>query len=95
MDLTKIIAGVKTAAAALGLTNAEDVGKLLVAFIQALPAIEKGILSAEPFILAGVELIKNGGAPTDQQWAEQLERLAANSKVLEDTVAADDEGLIP
>lgn len=97
INLVAVAAAIKTAAAALGINSAEDVGKLLVAFVQALPAIEQGVVSAEPFIMAAVDLIRNGGEPTDDMWVKQLEQLASGSKALEATVDADnqEQGLIP
>lgn len=96
MDLSKIIAAVGSAAATMEpiATTGMPVGKFasyLVAFINALPAIEKGFASAQPFIAAGLVLIASGGKGiTDAAWEKQLALLTEQTSILDQQVAKDD-----
>jgi len=75
--LTKIFGGSLTV----------DVGKVVTvveALLEAAPAIEKGIATAEPFIEALVSLIKSGGNPTAQDWIALTAKLdAASAQIAE------------
>jgi len=57
--------------------------QIVSSIIAAAPAIEQGILSAEPYVEAIVSMIKNGGTPTDAEWAALKERLDAGSAALQ------------
>jgi hypothetical protein len=63
---------------------------LVGAFEAALPAIEKGAASAEPFIVGGFKLITSGpqGLPADE-WAAQLALMDAQVATVDAQVAAD------
>lgn len=81
------------ASAALGVLEgpvAQQAAKLLGGFEAALPAIEKGVASAEPFIVGGFKLITSGpqGLPADE-WAAQLALMDAQVATVDAQVAAD------
>ena len=56
---------------------------IVSSIIAAAPAIEQGVLSAEPYIEAIVEMIQHGGAPSDDDWAALKARLDAGSAALQ------------
>ncbi len=64
--------------------------EVVLAIINAAPAIEKGIVSAAPYVQAIIGLIKSGGAPSDNQWAELKARLDAGSAVLQNAANEED-----
>lgn len=63
--------------------------QIVASIIAAAPAIEQGVLSAEPYVEAIVAMIQNGGAPSDKDWAALKSRLDAGSAALQ---AAANEG---
>lgn len=64
--------------------------QLVGLFEQALPAIEQGVMSAEPFIVAGFKLLGNGGQPISAaDWEAQLTLLKAQTDTVDEQVAAD------
>ena len=65
---------------AIDLTKVEAIVSSIVA---AAPAIEQGVLSAEPYIEAIVAMIQHGGAPSDDDWAALKARLDAGSAALQ------------
>lgn len=74
----------------LGVTVAIDGQKildLLNTLLAVAPAIEKGLVSIEPFVEAIVAMIRNGGTPTDQQWGDLKSRLDEGSQALADAAA--------
>lgn len=63
-----------------------DVGKveeIVLDIISAAPAIEKGLLTATPFVQALVEVIGHGGAPSEDEWLALRARLDAGTQVLD------------
>lgn len=73
----------------LGISAGIDVGKvedLVQAIITIAPAIEKGIVDAAPYVEAIVGMIRNGGTPSDTDWAALRARLDAGSAALQAAV---------
>lgn len=64
--------------------------QVVMAIINAAPAIEKGIVTAAPYVEAIVALIQAGGAPTDAQWTELKARLDAGSAALQNAANEED-----
>lgn len=62
--------------------DANKVLDLLNYLVALAPAIEKGIVSMEPFVEAIVTMIKNGGTPSDAQWADLKTRLDEGSAAI-------------
>lgn len=56
---------------------------IVQSIIAAAPAIEQGIITAEPYVEAIVAMVKNGGAPSDDEWAALKARLDAGSAALQ------------
>lgn len=69
-----------------GIAEGIDVGKI-EAIVQAIvtiaPAIEKGLVSAAPYVEAIVMMVKSGGAPSDDDWTALQARLDAGSAALQ------------
>lgn len=68
-----------------------DVTKILAiveAIVAAAPAIEEGIADISIYVSAIETMIKNGGNPTDEQWASLKQLLDAGSAAL--AAAAED-----
>lgn len=57
---------------------------LVQSIVAAGPAIEQGIVSIEPYVEAVVSMIKNGGNPTDEEWAALEASLQVGSQALQD-----------
>ena len=90
MNPTAIIAALQAAGTMIGGAGAQQFVQLMVAFVNAIPSIEKGIMTAEPFIAAAISLIRSGGTPDDAAWAAQLAALQAQTTAIDDQVAADE-----
>lgn len=90
MNLTAIIAALEAAGNLIGGAGAQQFVQLMVAFVNAIPSIEKGIMSAEPFVMAAITLIRTGGTPDEAAWAAQLANLQAQTDAIDQQVAADE-----
>lgn len=58
------------------------IGELVQQIVQAAPAIQKGVITAAPFVQAIVDLYRHGGNPTEGEWAALKQRLDENSEQL-------------
>lgn len=65
---------------AIDLTKIEAIVSSIIA---AAPAIEQGIITAEPYVEAIVAMIQHGGAPSDDDWTALKARLDAGSAALQ------------
>lgn len=60
----------------------EYIAKLVQSIVAAAPAIIKGYQTAEPYVEAVATLIKNGGVPSEEDWAALKARLDEGSAAL-------------
>lgn len=70
----------------------DKVQAFIASLIAAAPAIEQGLASAEPYVVALVDMIRNGGTPTDAEWAALKARLDAGSAALQAAANEPDPG---
>lgn len=90
MDLTPILAILKAAGSALAGTAAQQFLQVTEALIENLPAIEKGYVSAEPFIAGLLKVIGNGGQPLAAgDWDTQVAMLKQQTDTVAAQIAAD------
>lgn len=91
MDWTAILSAARTALGGLGGVALQQGTQLVAAFTQAVPAIEQGFASAEPFVLNAFKLLAggDGGIPSDE-WDVQLSLMQAQLDAVDARVAQDE-----
>lgn len=77
-DINRTAAGLH-----LGNIDIAKIVEVVEGVVAAAPAIERGVSSAAPFVLAIIELVQHGGNPTDAEWAALKARLDAGSAALQ------------
>lgn len=91
MDLSGIIAGLTAMASVLTGTAADQFIKVLLALINALPAIEKGWASEKPFLALLWRVMSNGNQPIEAAtFDDQLALLHGQVAQVAGQVAADE-----
>jgi len=92
LNWTAVLQALGEAASILTGPAAAQAEQLIGLFEQALPAIEKGVISAQPFIIDAFKLLGNGGQPIPaDQWAAKLALLKAQTDAVDAQVQQDDQ----